>query len=422
MRGVGEKLVFHAIDLSGPKIRTGRFASGSIELQAGELVTVTTRRVLGGPGLIPSQYVRLAGDVRRGSVMFLDDGSIELEVERVRGKDIRCRVVRGGTLSDRKGINLPGCDLSTPSLTAKDRRDAKAAAEMGVDYLALSFVRTARDVRSLRSLLRRLDVDIPIVAKIEKPEALDNIEGVLETADAVMVARGDLGVELPVQQVPIVQRELVRRAIVRNRPVIVATQMLESMIERARPTRAEVNDVATAAFLGADAVMLSAETAAGKYPIESVRMMDRILREVEGYQWSGDVAVAGTHPLSSTNHELRLHDAIGRATAGLAQDLLVRLIFVPSRTGTSIRTVSSDRPSAPVVGASEDERICRRVALCWGVVPVRMGPKDVQSFAEAARRIARGLKLARRGQHMLLVRGFDPDPRRSTPSVTVLRV
>ena len=409
-------------DLSGPKIRTGRFESGAIELVPGAEVVVTGRKVVGRPGLIPSAYRRLALDVKPGDPLLLDDGNLELVVLAVDAAagDIRCRVERGGQLKDNKGINVPSSPLNTPALTAKDRADATAAAEMELDYLALSFVRTAADVKKLRSHLRKLGSSIPIVAKIEKPQAIEDIDAILDATDAVMVARGDLGVELPPERVPVMQSELTRLSRIKNRPVIVATQMLESMVERARPTRAEVNDVAAAAFAGADAVMLSAETATGKHPVTAVATMDKILREVESHLWT-EAAFARFDVALRSDSRWRVQDAIGTATAQLSRDLQVRAILVPSRTGTSVRAVSCDRPAAPIVALAE-VAVCRRVALLWGVVPREVAAGAGEPTEEICRRLARELGAARRGDHALVVRGFDPDPERATPTITVLTV
>ncbi len=245
-------------DLCGPKIRVGSFAGGSITLKSGQTVTVTTRDVLGEPGLIPSQYPALAEDVRPGDRILLDDGMLELHVDSVAGSDIACTVTAGGVLKDRKGMNLPGVLVSSPALTDKDRDDARFALDLGVDFLALSFVRRPSDVADLKSLIAAAGSTAPVIAKIEKPEALDAIDEILDAADGLMVARGDLGVELAPEAVPIVQHDLIERARRRHKPIIVATQMLESMVEHPRPTRAEVSDVSHAVFAGADAVMLSA--------------------------------------------------------------------------------------------------------------------------------------------------------------------
>ncbi len=272
-------------DLCGPKIRTGRFKDGQITLEVGATVTVTTRDVEGEPGLIPSQYQALANDVNPGNRILLNDGNLELKVEGVDGTEISCTVVYGGILKNNKGINLPGVNVSAPSLTDKDREDAQFALKLGVDFMALSFVRRAADINDLRSIIKKAGASTDIIAKIEKPEALEDVHGILDAADGIMVARGDLGVELKPEQVPVVQSQLIDIARQKFKPVIVATQMLESMIENARPTRAEVTDISYAVTLGADAVMLSAESAAGSFPVESVDMMDRILRQTEAYLW-----------------------------------------------------------------------------------------------------------------------------------------
>ena len=288
-------------DLCGPKIRVGRFPGGRLDLAAGEQVTVTTRDVTGGPGLIPSQYAELPGDVRPGDRILLDDGMIELRVLAIAGSEVSCTVLNGGVLKDRKGMNLPGVPVSAPALTDKDRADARFALDLGVDYLALSFVRSPADVAGLKELIAAEGSATPVIAKIEKPEG-DRLHrrNFLTWPTALLVARGDLGAgsKLAPEFVPIVQQELVTRARQKGKPVIVATQMLESMIEHPRPTRAEVSDVSHAVFAGADAVMLSAETASGAYPVKAVEMMDRVARQVEGWQWmegaSGSITRART--------------------------------------------------------------------------------------------------------------------------------
>ena len=251
-------------DLCGPKIRVGHFEKGSIELVEGSRVTITVRKVMGHDGLIPSEYEELAKDVKPGDRILMADGTRELRVVSVDDTEVLCDVVRGGVISDRKGINLPNVAISTPSFTAKDKDDAAFACELGVDYLAMSFVRSAKDVLELKAFLAERGADIPVMSKIEKPEAVHNIESIMEASDAIMVARGDLGVEMPAEEIPLIQKELTRMAIRANKPVVIATQMLESMIGAGTPTRAEVTDVAWAAMEGADAVMLSGETSVGK--------------------------------------------------------------------------------------------------------------------------------------------------------------
>jgi pyruvate kinase len=407
-------------DLCGPKIRVGRFAHGQVELTPGSRVTVTTRDVLGEPGLIPSQYAALADDVRPGDRILLDDGLIELRVESVAGTEIACLVVYGGVLKDRKGMNLPGVAVSAPALTDKDRDDARFALELGVDFLALSFVRSARDVEELKALVAASGRTADVIAKIEKPEALAVIDAILDAADGIMVARGDLGVELPPETVPLAQLQLVRAARARHKPVIVATQMLESMVAHPRPTRAEVSDVSVAVFGGADAVMLSAETASGAYPLRAVEMMDRVARQVEGWQWTQ--AAFGALTGGEVQAPLSAEAAMARATAQLSRDLRVRSIVVISRTGATARVMSAARPAAPVLAVMPDPAACRRMNLLWGTVPVAAEATELQQAPALARRLARDLGLAEEGHFILMVTGFRPAAEESEPSVTVLRV
>ncbi len=405
-------------DLCGPKIRVGTFAGGSVELVTGQRVTVTTKDVLGGPGLIPSRYPALARDVKPGDRLLLDDGLLELRVDQPGDEDIACTVMAGGTLKDRKGMNLPGVVISTPALTEKDREDTLFALALDIDYLALSFVRRVADVEDLKRLITDNGKATPVIAKIEKPEALDEIDAILDAADGIMVARGDLGVEMPAEKVPIVQRDLVTRARRHGKPVIVATQMLESMITNPRPTRAEVSDVSTAVFSGADAIMLSAETAVGAYPVQAVEMMDRVARQVEGWQWSEGEFRSITHDDPEARSPLPLPEAVARATALLARNLHVPAILVRTESGVSAQAMAAARPAAPVVAMTRDPAVCRRLNLLWGVVPRLIEPRDFERPHVVARREARALGLAHEGQVILLVAGFS----QREPSVTVLPV
>ena len=413
-------------DLAGPKIRVGRFEQGGIDLAAGETVTITSRKVRGRAGLIPSQYARLQDDVERGDMVLLDDGNLELRVERVRGRDVTCTVVHGGRLTDRKGMNLPDAEVSVPTLTRKDREDARFAIALGIDYLALSFVRSARCVESLRRLVRRERADTHVIAKIEKPQALDRIGEILEASDAVMVARGDLGVELPVEEVPLIQSQLVRMAIEANRPVIMATQMLESMIEHPRPTRAEVTDVANAAQSGVDAVMLSAETAIGRHPVEAVETMDRVLRLIEGYQWKhgqfGKLVEHAELPDAEGGAPLSLPEALSRATSLLSRGLAVRAIVVPTNTGRTALWVSSERPAAPVFCFSDRDDVLRRATLWWGVSPHKTTPARLREPPALARWAVRHMQLAAPGQTVLLVWDTSPQKDGSQRGVSVVEV
>lgn len=408
------------VDLCGPKIRTGKFRGGEITLAGNSKVTVTTRDVLGETGIIPSQYSALADDVKARDRILLNDGALELVVNSVSGTEIDCTVIHGGVLKDHKGINLPGVKVSVPSLTDKDRVDAEFALKLGIDFLALSFVRTADDISDLKSIIRESGRDVAIIAKIEKPEALANASAILDMADGIMVARGDLGVELNPEEVPVAQGQLITRAREKFKPVIVATQMLESMIENARPTRAEVTDVSHAVTLGTDAVMLSAETAAGAFPLEAVQMMDRIARQTESHLWK-----AGNYDVATqVKRELpvSIWDALSDATAQLAQELMVRAVLVISQSGMSAATMSSARPSAPVVAITGQAHICRRMNLFWSVIPVVAEEAGNINPNALARRFAKELGLAESGEPILLVRGFHSDPVQNTPSVTVLSV
>jgi pyruvate kinase len=405
-------------DLGGPKIRVGHFAGGSVPLTKGERVVVTTRDVVGGPGLVPSQYVGLAVDVRPDDRILLDDGMLELRVESAEGTEVTCTVTAGGVLRDCVGMNLPNVLVSAAALTDKDRDDARFALGLRVDYLALSFVRRPEDVADLRALVTGEGQSMPLIAKIEKPEALDCLDEILDAADGIMVARGDLGVELAPEAVPIVQQELVKRAREKNKPVIVATQMLESMVDHPRPTRAEVSDVSGAVFSGADAVMLSEETAIGAYPVQAVEMMDRVARQSEGWQWVEGQFRSITEHQKEETPPLPLRSAVARTMAQLSRDLQVRGLVVRTLEGASAKVVSASRPAAPVVALTMDARVCRRLNLLWGVVPRQVQPKEFDHPQESARRLARELGLAAPGQVILLLAGFG----KQEPMITVLTV
>ncbi len=415
-------------DLCGPKIRVGRFEGGEIELVTGETVTVTVAAVTGRAGLIPSEYGALASDARAGDRILLDDGRLELRVTAIAGEELQCEVRHGGALRDRKGMNLPGVAVSAPALTEKDRADARFAADLGVDFVALSFVRQAADVDELREFLRRGGHELPIVAKIEKPEAVDRIAEILIAADAIMIARGDLGVEMPAEEVPLIQQELIRLASLANRPVIVATQMLESMIDNPRPTRAEVADVAAAASAGADAVMLSGETASGSYPREAVATMDRVLRMIEGYQWRhgqfGRLGHRDGTPDDGLDADALLTEALSRATAQLSRDLSVHAITVPTFSGRTARMVSAQRPAAPIVAMAVDASLCRQLALCWGICAHLVSDANElrRNPQQMARSVVTDRELAGPGDHVLLVWDTSSQSEVEATTISVLRV
>jgi pyruvate kinase len=400
-------------DLQGPKIRTGRLERGEpVELRANARVTLTTRPVAGNTRLISTTFQSLPREVRPGSRILLSDGLIELRVEQVKDRDVVCQVVEGGELGEHKGINLPGLPLKISALTAKDRDDLEFGIQHDVDYVALSFVRRPEDVQELKRLLARAGREIPVVAKLEKPEAIDRLDEILRVADAVMVARGDLGVELPPETVPVIQKRVIARANALKVPVIVATQMLESMTEHSRPTRAEASDVANAIFDGADALMLSAETATGQYPVEAVRMMARIISAAEAsprYAWYARRRAA--------DETLSVPEAVSESVAHMAEELNLKAIAVFTQSGSSARLVSKSRPRAPVFAFSPLPQILRRTALYWGVIPV--GMPHVQStdrMVEGAARLLRARDAVEPGDLIAVVAG-TPIARRGTTNL-----
>ena len=407
-------------DLCGPKIRCGRFKDGAVLLEAKQPVTVTTRDVIGNNRLIPSQYTALADDVQPGDRILLDDGNIELRVEQVEDTEISCTVVHGGKLKDHKGINLPGVNISAPSLTDKDKTDALFALELGVDFLALSFVRRAADIEALRQLINSKNSKAAIVAKIEKPEALVAASEILDCTDAIMVARGDLGVELNPEEVPVAQSQLIELARRKFKPVIVATQMLESMIDHARPTRAEVTDIAHAVTQGTDAVMLSAETASGSFPAEAVMIMDRIARQTEAILWDSGAYATGLKSL--VRPPIPVWDAVADAVNSMAHNLGARAVMVISNSGMSATTVASTRPGAPVIAMTGDPDTHRRMALLWGVIPILSEKVGSANPNQLAREVAKQLGLVNTGEYVLLVRGFHSDSEMNTPTISALLV
>jgi pyruvate kinase len=398
------KTVAILADLCGPKIRVGEMRDGGVTLAEGGTVAITVKPVVGTERLIPSQYRRLAVEASVGDVILLDDGNLELKVTAKTGDGLTARVVRGGLLKSHKGMNLPDTALSAPALTAKDRRDVLACLEGEADYIALSFVRTAQDVRGLRRFLTRQGAETPIVAKIEKPEALAHIGEIVREVDAVMIARGDLGVELPAKKVPLIQNRLIQICNRASKPVIVATQMLESMIEHGRPTRAEVSDVAGACLAGADAVMLSAETAVGKYPLEAFGMMDSILRETEAYQF---FTLGGRFQEARESRQDDLQEALGVATGQLSRDLKVHCIFVLTRTGYTARIVSADRPAAPIIAVTPSEAVMRRLNLCWGVYAHRnTASLSREGYLQYGEGLIKREGLGRAGDFLIMLSGL----------------
>jgi pyruvate kinase len=400
-------------DLSGPKIRTGRVKDGVVLTNGARISITTDTSIEGSPELISTTYEALPSDVKPGDRVLLDDGNLELRVKGMVDGRVQCEVVDGGPLRSNKGMNLPGVALSTTALTEKDRRDLAFGVQHLVDYVALSFVREARDVEQAKELVRSLGATTPVIAKIEKPQALDNLEAILDAADGVMVARGDLGVELGTENVPIAQKRIIAAANRAGRVVITATQMLESMIDNPRPTRAEASDVANAILDGTDAVMLSGESAVGQFPVETVETMARIADYTEEHGASairrrGD-ARRGDHAGGAEAPGTPITRSLTRVAASVAEELGCKLIVAFTESGITARLVALHRPKMPVVAITHEDRVYRQLALFWGVVPVRSefveNTDDLLSAGEE-RLKARGL--VEKGDTILMLSGHSP--------------
>lgn len=353
-------------DLQGPKMRTGRLKGRTpVLLKAGSQVTITPRDVPATPSLISTTFPGLAKEVQRDSRILLSDGLIELVVRSVHDGEVDCEVLNGGLLGEQQGINLPGAALTIPPLTDKDRKDLQFGLKHGVDMIAQSFVRSAADVNAIKQLIADEGGDIPVIAKLEKPQAIEHVEEIFEASDGVMVARGDLGVEMPPEKVPVIQKHVILRSGEWRKPVIIATQMLESMVENPRPTRAEASDVANAIFDGTDAVMLSAETASGKYPREAVAIMARIVVEAERN------LVAFIEPRRRREHRnLSIAETICEAIAHAAEDLPIAAIAVFTESGNTARMISKYRPKSEIYAFTYVPTVCNRMNLLWGVHPM----------------------------------------------------
>ena len=386
-------------DLQGPKIRTGVLAGGqSVYLSAGQQFVITTARILGDSTRVNTTFAQLPREVHRGNRILLSDGLIELRVTQVRGRDVICKVVNGGALGENKGINLPGVQLRVPALTPKDKEDLIFALKHDADYIAVSFVRRPEDVLQAKALIRKAGKDTPVIAKLEKPEAIENLDAILRAADGVMVARGDLGVEMRPERVPVVQKTIIARAREFRRPVITATQMLESMTGNPRPTRAEASDVANAIFDGSDAVMLSAETASGKYPVEAVQMMARIIEEAE--------KSITEFPRPSMQEKLKVAETVAELVCHASRELHMRLIAVFTHSGFTARLVSRYRPLVPIIAFSPEAATRRRMALIWGVMPAEIkDPRKIDSLAAISEKRLLEEKLVRKGDVIGIVAG-----------------
>lgn len=400
-------------DLQGPKIRTGRLKYRTpVALKAGSIITITPRDIAGTSSLLSTTFKTLAQEVEPGARILLADGLIELRVRALHGEDVECTVVNGGLLGEHKGINLPGTVVRVPALTEKDEKDIEFGVQHGVDMIATSFVRSAEDVRQAKRLVADNKSDAWVIAKLEKPQAIEHLEEILDVADGVMVARGDLGVEVAPEKVPMIQKHVIRRAADWRKPVITATQMLESMVENPRPTRAEASDVANAIFDGSDAVMLSAETASGKYPREAVAMMDKIIQEAELHP--DDLLLRRRH-----RRTLSISETICESVAHAAQDLDMRAIAVYTESGTTARLISKYRPQCPVYALAASVPVVARLNLLWGVYPARSeGISQAEEMVTKAEALLRTRGAAQSGDIIAIVAGT----RSTTGSTNFMRL
>lgn len=387
------------LDLQGPKVRVGQLPGGEITLDRDQVISLVPETDFDGSasGVIPIDYPHAAEEAKPGMQILLADGLFELQVESVEGRTLRCKVIEGGVLKNRKGVNFPQLNLRLPAMTEKDHRDLEFGLKQNVDWISLSFVRHASDVRELKELLRSKGAQKPVIAKIEKPQAIDQLEGILDEVDGIMVARGDLGVELSPERVPMLQKRIIRECNQRGIPVITATQMLESMIHDPRPTRAEASDVANAIIDGTDAVMLSGESAVGAFPVRAVEMMARIAREVEG-------------KVDFSNHPINVHgeaQALSGAAATMGEILSLRCIAVLTTSGHTARAVAATRTKTPIWALTTDPAVYHRLNLLWGIQPILIDsiPGTFEELVAQAESTLRACHSVEPGEQMLVIGG-----------------
>jgi len=394
-------------DLQGPKIRVGELEADKVYLAKGSIVNVTTEQIIGSSRRFTINYPHLLRDVGKGNTIFLDDGLLELKVIEVKDQDLVCSVEVGGELGPRKGVSLPGVKVDLPAVTEKDLEDIKFAIEAEVDYLAISFVRRAEHVREVREVLKQYDADIDLIAKIESQEALDHLDEIIAEADAIMVARGDLGVEIPAETVPIIQKDIIKRCNKAGKPVITATQMLESMKRSPRPTRAEVTDVAHAILDGTDAIMLSGETAVGEFPIEAVKVMNKTAIEIEK-------SLKPVH-IEADTENISVAEAISHATVQCANDLNTAAIITSTQSGSTAKKVSRFRPKSMILAATPSDKVMRKLCLVWGIKSLLV-PRttDIDSMIDVAVEAGINSGVIREGDLVAIIAGVKTDTPGST--------
>ena len=405
-------------DLQGPKIRLGRFAEGPVVWATGEQVVITTAACAGDHDRVSTTYVGLASDVRPGDRLLVDDGKVELRVLDVDGDDISCEVLQGGPVSNHKGISLPGVAVSVPPLSEKDIEDLKFALELGVDMIAMSFVRAPEEVKLAHTIMDQLGKRVPVMAKLEKPEAVSDLAAIVDAFDGLMVARGDLGVEMPLEQVPLVQKRAISLCRQAAKPVIVATQMLDSMISDRRPTRAEVSDVANAVYDGADAVMLSAETSVGAYPAHTVATMGRIVEAAEDA-----LGQPGAPQWVVEDEETGVSDAVAAAACDLGRRIGATALCCFTRTGDTALRLARQRSPLPLVAFAHDESVRARLAFTWGVESAVLAPATTaETMPAEVRRGLTAMGMCNPGSRVVVVSGSRTGVAGCTDSVRVLRL
>jgi pyruvate kinase len=397
-------------DLQGPKLRVGNMKDDAVLLKRNDEVTLTTRKVLGTNEIISVTYPRLKKDLKPGNTILLDDGKLEIRVMQSVAPGLRCKVIRGGVLKSHKGMNFPDAQLTLPSLSHKDKKDLRFGIEQGVDYIALSFVRTADDILRARRFMNTLGANIPIIAKIEKPDAILNLDEIIIAADGIMVARGDLGVEMSPEQVPLLQKKIIKACTEAEKPVITATQMLESMIENPLPTRAEASDVANAIMDGTDCVMLSGETAVGKYPVQAVEFMAKI-------------AVASEASLPPRPPDVSIHnigESIAHAACRAVEELPARAIVTFTQTGSMALLISKHKPAVPIIAATPFARVAKKMSLYWGVTPIILNAKKTtDDMIVAVENAMLKQKLIKAGDMVVLTAGVPVGVAGSTNTMKI---
>lgn len=406
------------LDTKGPEIRLRDFEGGKAELESGQLFILTTEEMLGTKEKAAITYKNLKNDIAVGNTILIDDGKIEMTVEKIEGEEIHCRVVNGGKVSNHKGINAPGAQLSMPFISEVDYEDIKFCAQMGYDFLAASFVRSKDDILEVRKILDEFGSKAQVIAKIENMQGIENLDTILEVSDGIMVARGDMGVEVPLEEVPSLQKMMIKKAVAQGKHVITATQMLESMITNPRPTRAETADVANAIYDGTTAIMLSGESAAGAYPVEAVKTMAKIAERTEE-----DIDYKGRLHKIVTNGEYDITTAISHATCTTAMDLNAAAIITVTMSGFTANMISRYKPGCPIIGCSVNPRVCRQLNLAWGVQPLLMKKEETaDDLFEDAERLAVKAGYLKAGDVAVLTAGVPLGVSGNTNMIRVIEV